>query len=446
VGNRQDERKWYTIPGHEGLYCRDHLTRRNGKRPDRFIAIRYRNAESKRVVETLGWASDGWTLAQAVSLLRELKENIRLGRRPQSLKEKRAMLEEQRREEARRIAETQVSSITFGELAERYRQWAQRYRLSGKHVSQLLDMHILPELGHMVAADITPGHIERMRQVVAAKHPLTGPGKNDPDATLSPQTVLHCLKTVREVYNFALETESAVPGVMLFSGKNPAVLSKRSRAIHIERSDNRRLRILTDGEIEMLLARKSTHTSDSTELHDMILLSLDTGIRVGELVHLKRESVDVENGTLRILQGSARSTTTKGGTTRVLHVGQLFPEALSMLRRRMRLEAEKKPYLFPGRGDGPRDANALNATLRRIADDLGLNSGVRDARNRVVWHTFRHTYATRMLEHGVDVFMLKELMGHSGVTTTERYLHLCDMAKRKKALAKLQMLRREAEE
>lgn len=112
----------------------------------------------------------------------------------------------------------------------------------------------------------------------------------------------------------------------------------------------------------------------------------------------------------------------------------------------MRLEAEKKPYLFPGRGDGPRDANALNATLRRIADDLGLNSGVRDARNRIVWHTFRHTYATRMLEHGVDVFMLKELMGHSGVTTTERYLHLCDMAKRKKALAKLQMLRREAEE
>lgn len=132
MGNRQDERKWYTIPGHEGLYCRDHLTRRNGKRPDRFIAIRYRNAESKRVVETLGWASDGWTLAQAVSLLRELKENIRLGRRPQSLKEKRAMLEEQRREEARRIAETQVSSITFGELAERYRQWAQRYRLSGQ--------------------------------------------------------------------------------------------------------------------------------------------------------------------------------------------------------------------------------------------------------------------------------------------------------------------------
>ena len=113
-----------------------------------------------------------------------------------------------------------------------------------------------------------------------------------------------------------------------------------------------------------------------------------------------------------------------------------------MLRRRVSLGYGG--YLFPGRGDGPRDPNSLNSTIRRIADELELNTGVADARNRVVWHTFRHTYATRMLEHGVDIFMLKELMGHSGVATTERYLHLCDMAKRKKALAKLEMLRREA--
>ena len=442
MGNQQDERKWYTIPGQEGLYCRDHLTRKNGKRPDRFIGIRYRNAEGKRVVETLGWASDGWTLAQAVSLLRELKENIRLGRRPQSLKEKRAILDEQRREEAKHAAERRLRSVTFGDLAEHYRQWAQAYRQSGKHVSQLLDMHILPELGTFAAAEVTPGDIERMRQSIAAKHPLTGRGKNDPSAKLSPQTVLHCLKTVREVYNYAMETESPIPGVMLFSGKNPAILSKRSRTIHIERSDNRRLRVLTDREIERLLARKSTRSGDSQELHDMILLSLDTGIRAGELANLKMESVDVETGTLRILQGSERSTTTKGGTTRVLHAGQLFPEALSMLRRRVSLGYGG--YLFPGRGDGPRDPNSLNSTIRRIADELELNTGVADARNRVVWHTFRHTYATRMLEHGVDIFMLKELMGHSGVATTERYLHLCDMAKRKKALAKLEMLRREA--
>ena len=437
MGNQQDERKWYTIQGQEGLYCRDHLTRRNGRRADRFIAIRYRSAAGKRVVETLGWASEGWTLAQAVSLLREIKENIRLGRRPQSLKEKRDMLEEARQQEAKLAEERNLMGVTFGDLANRYMQWVSTCRRSSKHVSQLLNMHILPLIGSMPANDITSADIERMRQIIADKHPLTGRGKNNPDARLSPQTVLHCLKTVREVYNFAAETEYA-SGVMLFSGKNPATLSKRSRAIHVERSDNRRLRILNDTEIATLLDRTSSHKEEAHEIHDMILLSLDTGLRAGELVNLRTESVDMERGTLRVLTGSEKSTTTKGGTTRVLHVGRLFPEAVAMLRQRVGYGCV---YLFPGRGGNVRDPNSLNATIRRIAGILGLNDGVTDDRNRVVWHTFRHTYATRMLESGVDVYMLKELLGHSSVTTTERYLHLCDMSKRCLALARLEMLR-----
>ena len=63
---------------------------------------------------------------------------------------------------------------------------------------------------------------------------------------------------------------------------------------------------------------------------------------------------------------------------------------------------------------------------------LGFNDGVTDPRNRVVWHTLRHTFATRMLESGVDIYTLKVLMGHHSVTTTEVYLHLCDPDKRRR--------------
>ena len=88
-----------------------------------------------------------------------------------------------------------------------------------------------------------------------------------------------------------------------------------------------------------------------------------------------------------------------------------------------------------------RDGTALGRAMNRIAEALGLNSGVTDPRNRVVWHTLRHTFATRMLESGVDIYTLKELLGHSSVAVTEGYLHLCDRAKREKALARLTLER-----
>lgn len=435
---------WNNVQGKEGIIYREHPTRKHGKRPDRYIAIRYRSGQGKRVLEALGWASDGWTVDKAVALLRELKENIRTGQRPQSLKEKRAMVEMARIEAENISVKAKLKSITFGELAEFYRGWVKEHRLSAGDVGQFLDMHILPVLGERVAAEITTADVEALRKIVAAKHPLSGRNKNTPGACLSPQTVLHILKTVREVFNFALETPAPdAPGVMLFSGKNPAVLSRRGRGIHIPKSDARRLRILNDKEISGLLTHVSNRKAGA-ELHDMMLLSLDIGPRAGELVHIRRESCDPVSGAVRIYKGSRANISTKGGTSRLLFVGKMFPEALEMLQRRLR-EPGNGPFLFPGLGGRSRDPNSLNRAMRRITDKLKYNEGVTDPRNLVVWHTLRHTYATRMLEAGIDIYTLKELMGHASVTTTEIYLHLCDRAKREQALARLALARSQAQ-
>ena len=88
-----------------------------------------------------------------------------------------------------------------------------------------------------------------------------------------------------------------------------------------------------------------------------------------------------------------------------------------------------------------RDGTALGRAMNRIAEALGLNSGVTDPRNRVVWHTLLRTFATRMLESGVAIYTRKELLGHSSVAVTEGYLRLCDRAKREKALARLTLER-----
>lgn len=431
--------QWHTIPGKEGILYREHPTRKNGRVPDKCLSIRYRAGGGKRVHESLGWTSDGWSVPKAVALLREIKENIRIGARPQSLREKRAMAEAARKEEQRAASRAKLKEITFSELAEYYRAWANKNRVSSGHVSQLLDMHILPELGERCAYDITPDDINRLRDILAQKRPMTGRGKNKKDATLAAGTVLHALKVVREVYNFALETVAPdEPGVMLFTGTNPARMTKRGRGVRLPAYDSRRLRILNEDEVKALLNYQGRRSAYA-EIHDMLLFSLDTGVRAGELVNLKRESVDPKNGTIRVLKGAKGSErSTKGGETRVIHAGQLHPECLQMLRERLGAPSSS-PYLFPGVDGSIRDANGMNRIMRRIMAKLHWNDGVDDARNLVVWHTLRHTFATRMLESGVDIYILKELMGHSSVTTTEIYLHLCNIEKRKAALARIAM-------
>lgn len=433
--------QWKTISGKEGVMYREHPTRRHGRTADRCLSIRYRTGDGKRHHESLGWTSQGWTIAHAVSLLRELKENIRLGLRPQSLREKREMAMLRQKEEERQASMIKAGELTFGYLAERYREWANRNRKSAHLTSQLLDDHILPVLGDMRAVDITSQDIARLQDIVSKKRPQTGRGLSDPKATLAVGTVLHILKTVREVFNFALETPiEGQPGVMLFTGANPARISKRGRGVRLPRYDSRRLRVLNDDEIHGLLSY-ALRNPESTDIHDMILFSLDTGVRAGELASIRRESVDAETGTVRILTGGVGSDrSTKGGATRLVRVGRLFPECLAMLRWRLSLPAFS-PYLFPGRGGGPRRADCLSRVMDRLMQKLGYNDGVTDPRNRVVWHTLRHTFATRMLESGVDIYTLKVLMGHHSVTTTEVYLHLCDPDKRRRALAEAERVR-----
>jgi len=78
--------------------------------------------------------------------------------------------------------------------------------------------------------------------------------------------------------------------------------------------------------------------------------------------------------------------------------------------------------VFPGKGGAK--VNRISRTFKRVADKIGLNNGITDPRQKIVFHSCRHTFASRLIANHVDVYVVKELLGHSDLKQTERYSHI----------------------
>ena len=141
-------------------------------------------------------------------------------------------------------------------------------------------------------------------------------------------------------------------------------------------------------------------------LKPLVLLSLHTGMRRGELFALTWQSVDLEAGRITV-----HGATAKSGRTRHL---PLNSEALAVLRGWRDQAADKAELVFSGkRGD------ALNNTRRSWE---GVLRAARITRFR--WHDMRHTFASNLVMAGVDLNTVRELLGHSDYKMTQRYAHL----------------------
>jgi integrase/recombinase XerD len=131
------------------------------------------------------------------------------------------------------------------------------------------------------------------------------------------------------------------------------------------------------------------------------------GLRIGEVVRLRVADIDSQRGVLVVRQG-------KGQKDRLVPLSPALLQELRAYWRRYR-PAE---WLFPGQQRGRHlNITALQRTFARLVRPLGF-------RKPVSMHTLRHSYATHLLEAGVDVVTLQRLLGHRDLSTTARYLHV----------------------
>jgi integrase/recombinase XerC/integrase/recombinase XerD len=167
---------------------------------------------------------------------------------------------------------------------------------------------------------------------------------------------------------------------------------------------------LTAEEIELLFSSINENTALGSRNVAILALFLDTGLRLSELVNLREEEVHLDQRYVKVMG--------KGSKERMVPLGSSCQKALLHYYHHFRPEpAHAGVEAFFLTLDGyPMDAEAVTSMLDRLAKKTGIK--------RLHAHLLRHTYATRFLLNGGDVFLLKQNLGHSTLAMVEHYRHI----------------------
>jgi integrase len=266
-------------------------------------------------------------------------------------------------------------NATLAELGERYIEYAKLHKRSWVRDEQML-RHLNGFFGTAMLTQINASRVEQYQQKRVRE--------------VSPSTVNRELALLKHLFNMAERWER-------YQGKNPV------RMVKFLAENNLQTRTLSEEEEQALLKYCPSY------LQDMVLFAINTGLRCGDVFDLKWEEVDLERRRFKLVME-------KPG--KVLKA-PLNDVACSILESWMAIR--KGPYVFYNQltGDRFRDLKA------------GLTKAVRSAAlEGVTWHTFRHTFASRLTLDGTDLVTVKELLGHADISTTMRYAHTNDETKK----------------
>jgi integrase/recombinase XerD len=200
---------------------------------------------------------------------------------------------------------------------------------------------------------------------------------------------------------------------------------QRVLAIPAKRFERNLVTYLTENEVDALLAACDQTTWTGRRDHAMVLLAIQTGLRISELAGLTL--ADLVLGT-----GAHVHCVGKGRKERRTPLVQLTVAVLrTWLTERQGSPSEP---LFPTRTGGPLSRDAIEHRLALHASRAGESCpSIRS--KHVTAHTLRHTAAMRLLLSGVDVTVIALWLGHEQVTTTNVYLH-ADMSQKERAIAR----------
>ena len=177
-------------------------------------------------------------------------------------------------------------------------------------------------------------------------------------------------------------------------------------------------RIIPREEIEQLLNYMYAYLNDLSGigykhgLRDAAVVELffATGARVYEISNIRSESINLNSGLIRIMG--------KGGKERYI---QISNEAVLVILRKYYAENEKdikkSGYFFVNNRGNRYTEQSIRLMLRKYTKKAGIET-------KITPHMFRHSFATYLIEEGVDVSCVQQILGHSSIKTTQIYIHV----------------------
>ena len=208
----------------------------------------------------------------------------------------------------------------------------------------------------------------------------------------APATVMRKVSALRTFYRYLVREEAiaADPTAALPSGR---LLRRLPSVLSIE-------------EVGLLLDQPDPGTPRGLRDRAMLEMLYATGLRVSELVGMKRGDVNLDLGLVRCIG--------KGSKERIVPAGR---PAIEAVRSYLDSRRDVAPHLFLGNKGRPISRVAVWRIVGRYARAAGIRTSISP-------HALRHSFATHMLDGGADLRAIQELLGHASIVTTQIYTHV----------------------
>lgn len=235
--------------------------------------------------------------------------------------------------------------------------------------------------------------VEEVSQAVVIGYLLHLQAKGRATATLS-----RSLAAIKSFYHF-LAREQVIT-------KDPTV------NLDAPKQEKRLPRVLSVEEVVKLLEQPDLKTPAGIRDRTMLEVLYATGMRVSELVTLKTQNVNVDEGYLRCLG--------KGSKERIIPLGSVATKYVTFYQdhaRKFLASSPREETLFLNHHGNGLTRQGFWKIIKKYAEQLGIASSITP-------HTLRHSLATHMLENGADLRSVQEILGHADISTTQIYTHL----------------------
>jgi len=227
-------------------------------------------------------------------------------------------------------------------------------------------------------------------------------------------TVKQYLMVLRKRHNATSTVSrkiSAIKGFHQFMVDEKIVDDNVVLSIHRPKQSKSLPEVLSIEEMERLLESASGDSPLNARNVAMIELLYGSGLRISELLSLTTDMLHINEGVVHVMG--------KGGKERMVPLGNQAQQALKHYLEdgRLQLTHVPTPHVFLNQRGKPLSRVGFFKILRDIAKNAGIDKNVSP-------HTLRHSFASHLLEGGVDLRYVQELLGHSSIATTELYTHI----------------------